>query len=167
MKLVSISTMVERRTAIGIFAALVLAVGPQAFAQTDPAVGTWKLNLAKSKFTPGPAPKSQTIIVEAMGQGMLRASVGGVDAQGRPTKGLFVLGFDGKPYPVTGNPAFDAASYKRIDAQKTEFTRTKAGKLIQTGTNVMSADGRTLTVTANGVNANGQQVNNVAVFEKQ
>ena len=168
MQRISISTVFPRRAAIGIFTALIVtAAAPQAFAQADPAIGTWKLNLAKSKFSPGPGPKSQSFNVEAMGQGMLRANVDTVDAQGKSANASFVIGYDEKPHPITGNPAFDAASYKRINAQRVEFTRTKAGKVIQTGSNVISADGKTFTITTTGVNANGQQINNVAVYDKQ
>jgi hypothetical protein len=75
--------------------------------------------------------------------------------------------YDGKSYPVTGAPAFDAASYKIVNDSTDEITRTKSGKVVQTVTEVLSDDGRTLTFTIKGVNANGQQISNVAVYEKQ
>jgi hypothetical protein len=149
--------------------AVVLATAlPQiGFAQSNSVVGTWNLNLAKSKFSPGPAPKSSTVIFEAVGQGF-RATNEGIDAQGNPTKAVFGPYFyDGKSYPVTGVPDYDASSYKQVNDSTVEITRTKAEKVVQTLTRVMSADGKTLTFTATGVNANGQQINNIAVYDKQ
>jgi phosphoheptose isomerase len=75
--------------------------------------------------------------------------------------------YDGKSYPVTGSRAYDAASYKIVNDSTDEITRTKIGKVVQTVTEVLSADGKTLTFTTTGVNANGQHINNVAVYEKQ
>ena len=102
---------------------------PQAgLAQSNSRIGTWKLNLAKSKYSPGPPPRSNTAIFEAVGQG-LRTTAEGIDAQGNPTKAVFGPYFyDGKSYPITGSPAFDAASYKQVNASISESTRTKAGE---------------------------------------
>ena len=137
------------------------------FAQTNQPSGTWKLNLAKSTFSPGPPPRSQTLSYETVGQGF-KATNEGIDAQGNPTKGIFgVYLYDGKSYPVTGVPEFDASSYKVINESTVEMTRTKAGKVVQTQTRVMSADGKTLTFTGTGTNAIGQQINNIAVYDKQ
>ena len=141
---------------------------PQAgLAQNNPRIGTWKLNLAKSKYSPGPPPRSNTAIFEAVGQG-LRATAEGIDAEGKPTKAVFGPWFsDGKSYPITGSPAFDAASYKQVNASTSESTRTKAGRVVQTTTLVLSADGKSFTFTATGVDEKGQQINNVSVWEKQ
>jgi hypothetical protein len=141
---------------------------PQAgLAQSDPLIGTWKINLAKSKYTPGPAPRSGTTTFEAVGQG-LRITAEGIDAQGKPTKLDFGVTFtDGKSYPITGSPDYDAASYSRVNSSTMDSTRTKAGKAVQTTSSVISADGKTRTLTTTGVNANGQQINNVAFYEKQ
>jgi len=166
----------NRRTALSLtpmallsITAVVLTTAlPQiTFAQTYQPSGTWKLNLAKSNFSPGPPPRSQTLTYETVGQGF-RATNEGIDAQGNPTKGIFgVYLYDGKSYPVTGVPDFDASSYKVVNESTVEMTRTKAGKVVQTQTRVMSADGKTLTFTGTGTNANGQQINNIAVYDKQ
>jgi hypothetical protein len=154
-------------TLLSAAAVLVTAVPQIGFAQTNQPTGTWKLNLAKSKFSPGPPPKSQTLTYETVGPGF-RATNEGVDAQGNPTKGVFgVYFYDGKSYPITGVPDFDASSYKAVNESTVEMTRTKAGKPVQTQTRVMSADGKTLTFTATGTNAKGQQINNIAVYDKQ
>jgi hypothetical protein len=136
-------------------------------AQNNPVIGTWKLTLAKSQFSPGPPPKSSTLTFETAGEGISTTNEG-INAQGIPTKGVFGVYFlDGKSYPVTGVPDFDASTYKQVNGSTMEYTRIKAGKAVQTGTRVLSADGKTLTFTTTGVNANGQQINTVAVYEKQ
>jgi hypothetical protein len=130
-------------------------------------VGTWKLNLEKSKFNPGPAPKSNTLTYEAVGEAT-RVTTEGINAAGNPTKSVFgPFLLDGKPSPVTGVPAFNESTYKKVNDSTVEFTRLKDGKPVQTGTRVVSADGKTLTFSTTGVDASGQQINNVAVFEKQ
>ena len=141
---------------------------PQAgLAQSNPLIGTWKLNLAKSKYSPGPPPRSSTVIWEAVGQG-LRSRTEGIDAQGNPTKtDSGVFSFDGKSSPYTGNLAYDATSYKQVNASTIEATRTKAGRVVQTLTIVLSADGKSRTNTVTGVNEKGQQINDVVVFDKQ
>ncbi len=141
---------------------------PQAgLAQSNPLIGTWKTNLAKSKYSPGPPPRSSTTTFQAVGQG-LKYTAEGIDAQGNPTKTDFgVISFDGKSYPATGNLVYDARSYKQVNASTFEATATKAGKVVQTTTWVLSADGKTRTATSTGVDAKGQQVNNVVVQEKQ
>src|SRR5262245_45270132 len=76
------------------------------FAQTDPIIGTWKLNLAKSKIIPGPPFKSLTVTYEAVGQGFKSTSKG-TDAEGKPIDGQFTANYDGKDYPVSGNRDYD------------------------------------------------------------
>ena len=136
------------------------------FAQTDPFIGTWKLNLAKSKFSPGPSPKSQTITYEAVGQGV-KFTAKGTNAEGKPIDSQLTGNYDGKYYPITGNPDVDTVALKRIDANTVEITRKKAGKVVSTGTRVASKDGKTLTLTENGVNAKGEKISNTLVYDKQ
>jgi hypothetical protein len=147
--------------------AVATALPQTGLAQSNPMIGTWKLNLAKSKFSPGPPPRSGTTIFEPAGEG-LRVTAEGIDAQGNPTKVDFgVIFFDGKSYPVTGAPAYDASSYKRANDSTVEYTRTKAGKVVQTATFVVSADGKTRTLTTTGVDEKGQKIDNVAFYDKQ
>src|SRR5215510_10135892 len=136
------------------------------FAQTDPFIGTWKLNLAKSKFSPGPPPKSLTLTHEAVGQG-LKITVKVTDAEGKPIDCHHTANYDGKDYPITGDPDVDTFAMKRIDAHTVEYTRKKAGKALVTGTNVVSKDGKTMTLTAKGTNAKGEKTSDTLVFEKQ
>jgi hypothetical protein len=79
--------------------------------------------------------------------------------------GVFFL--DGKSYPIVGVSAYDAASFKLINDHTIEITRTKAGKVVQKATRVVSLDGKTSTLTTTGVDANGQQIDDVAVEDKQ
>jgi hypothetical protein len=136
------------------------------FAQTDPIIGTWKLNLAKSKFSPGPPPKSRTVIYEAVGQGF-KITTKGTDAEGKTFEYQFTANYDGKDYPVTGNPGWDTITWKRIDAYKSESTRKKAGKVVGTVTRVVSKDGKTLTLTEEGITAKGEKFRTTVVYDKQ
>jgi hypothetical protein len=147
-------------------ASLVVLVSQAGFTQSDTLLGTWVLNIAKSKYTPGPPPKEQTTIFEAAGQG-LKATTKGIDSSGKPTMTTYTANYDGKDYPVTGNPDWDMVSLKRIDANTVEFTRKSAGKVVQTATSVVSKDGKTRTITSTGVNAQGQKINNIGVYEKK
>jgi hypothetical protein len=135
-------------------------------AQSDPAVGTWKLNPEKSRYSPGPAPKSNVITIVAAGD-TLKISSKGTDASDKPTTTSYTATFDGKDGPITGNPAYDTVSHKRIDANTTEQTRKKEGKTVQTAVRKISADGKTMTVTSRGETATGRTLNNVAVYERQ
>ena len=135
-------------------------------AQPDTHVGTWVLNVAKSKYNPGPPPKEQTTIMEAAGNG-IKVTTKGVDAAGKPTSASYTANFDGKDNPVAGNPDWDMTSIKRVNANTLEFTRKKAGKVVQTATSVISSDGKTRTITSTGVDAQGRKINNVAVYDKK
>jgi hypothetical protein len=137
-----------------------------ALAQSDPLIGIWKLNLTKSKYDPGPPPRSSTMHYEPVGQGF-RDTVNGVDAQGRPTTSVFMMIYDGKFYPTTGVIGYDASAFTRVDDYTVTYIRTLAGKVVATGTRVLSRDGKTLTFTGTGTAANGRQNNNVIVFDKQ
>ena len=146
---------------------MLVAIGSQsALAQSDPFLGTWVLNPAKSKYQPGPPPKEQTNVYEAAGQGV-KVTTKGTDAAGKPTMTSYTASYDGKDYPVTGNPDWDMTSLKRVNPNTVEFTRKKAGKVVQTGSQVISADGKTRTITTTGVNAQGQKISNIAVYEKK
>jgi hypothetical protein len=149
-------------------AAGILAAGMLATAQTkDPFVGTWKLDTAKSKYSPGPGPKSMTSTYEAVGQGY-KVTVKAEPASGPPQQWSYTSNLDGKDAAITGNnPNADTAAVKRIDALTLESVQKKGGKVTTTQRNVVAADGKTRTVTTTGTDAEGRKVNNVAVYEKQ
>jgi hypothetical protein len=127
---------------------------------------TWKLNLAKSKFGAAPAPQSVTVMAEVLPNGM-KFDVQGVAADGKPIAIQYTSTNDGKDYPVTGSPRNDTESSKRIDSTTTEVTRKKGGKVVETGTVVMSKDAKTVTVTNRGTDAKGKKITWVEVFERQ
>jgi len=151
---------------IGIFAALVivLAAGSVLLAQSNPFVGTWKLNLASSKYNPGPPPQSQTRTWDASGMVM----VNGVGASGKPFSYGYSIKGDGKDYPTMGaipNKA-DMISTKKIDANTYEAKFTKGGKQVETTTFTVSNGGKTLTIHAMG-SPDAGFVENVQVLDKQ
>ena len=129
-------------------------------------IGTWKLNVEKSKYSPGPAPKSETVKIEVSGQGE-KGTAEGVNATGAPIMTQYTANYDGKDYPLTGSQNVDMVSFKRIDARTTERTNKKGDKVLTTSTQVVSPDGKTMTTTTKGTNAQGQAVDNVTVWEKQ
>ena len=133
---------------------------------TDPIIGTWVLNVAKSKFSPGPAPKSESRTYVMAGK-EIKATSTGVGSDGKPTSGEWMIVNDGRDTPLTGNPDADVLSLKQTDAFSTEFTLKKAGKVVITGTRSISRDGKVMTITNNGTNAKGQTINDVLVFEKR
>jgi hypothetical protein len=158
----------ERRTSVMVVLAamLTLAMGVATMA-ADNNVGTWKLNLAKSTYSPGPAPKSQTLKIEAWGEDGVKYSAEGMDADGKPMHWEFQAKYDGKFYPFKGNPDGDMLSYKRIDANTVESTLQLKGKTTTMTRVVVSKDGKTRTLTQTGKNAKGQDVKNLVVYDKQ
>ena len=146
--------------------ALSCLLSAPAFAQTDSQVGLWKLNVAKSKWDPGPAQKSGTTKIEAAGKGT-KVTVDQVMADGSARHWTVTADYDGKDAPVTGNPEADTVARTRVDANTVKTVSKKGGKVTVTQTSAVSADGKTRTVTTTGVNAAGQKVHNVAVYDKQ
>ena len=138
-----------------------------ASAQTDPQVGVWKLNVAKSTYSPGPMPKSATTTIEAAGAGV-KVTVEQVMPDGSTRRWGFTGGYDGKDIPLTGNnPDADTTVRTRINATTVQMVLKKSGKVTITQTSTVSSDGKTRTVTSKGVNAAGQPVSNVALYERQ
>jgi hypothetical protein len=154
-------------TVVGVFVLVVIASSLMiAQAQSDPRIGTWKINLAKSKYDPGPPPQSDTRTYEASGDG-LKATVEEVTANGNRITATYTAKYDGKDYPYTGNPNVDTVALKRIDAQTTELTMKKGSKMVGTNRIVISKDGKMMTQTAKAINARGLLANNVVVYDKQ
>jgi len=134
----------------------------------DPFVGTWKLNVAKSKYSPGPPPKSSIVKIEAPKNGFKSVS-DGVNAEGKPMHSEVAAKYDGKDYPVTatGMPSDLTIAMKKIDAYTHEVTAKQGGKVLITGREMVSKDGKTLTRITKGKNLQGQEVNTSAVYDKQ
>ena len=131
----------------------------------DPFMGTWKLNESKSKLSAG-APKNNTVIYEAAGDS-IKITVDGTDADGKPTHSEWTGKFDGKDYPVTGDPTADMRSYKQINDHTLSLTNKKDGKETLTGRVVISKDGKSRTVKISGKDASGKKVSGTSVYEKQ
>ena len=148
---------------------LVATLASVAFAQNEPRVGTWELNLSKSTFSPGPPPKRQVLTFHAAGPHWT-ALLQGIDASGRPINpdmSNVAINFDGKDHP-TPNVDYETSAWKRITAaNQYEVVRKKAGKVVLTSINVVSMDGKTMTITTRGVNNDGQTINNVRVYDKR
>lgn len=145
----------------------VVATGTPVRAQnTDPMLGTWVLNLAKSKYSLTPAPRSQTRTYSMSGA-MVKFTLEGVGADGKPAKSEYSAAYDGKDYPLTGNAVADMISLKRVDATTVEATLKKGGKVVSTTIRVVSKDGKTMTATTAGKNAKGEKVTDVSVFDKK
>jgi hypothetical protein len=132
----------------------------------DGNVGTWKANLAKSKYSPGPAPKSQTLTIEAH-DGGIKYTSHGEDAKGSTLHVEFAAKYDGKDNPVTGSSDFTSIAFNRIDAHTVESTTKRDGKAISSSRAVVSSDGKTRTLTTKGKNGAGQDINNVVVYDRQ
>ena len=128
-------------------------------------LGTWKLNEAKSKLSAG-LPKNTTVSYEAVGD-KIKATVDGVDGKGNPTHNEWTGKFDGKDYPVTGDPNSDARAYKTVDARTLDLTVKKDGKVTMTGKIVVSADGKSRTLTASGTDSAGKKTTSTSVYDKQ
>jgi hypothetical protein len=136
-------------------------------AQANFTVGTWRLNVAKSTYVLGPAAMSETRVYEPYGAGGVKATFNRVEVGGSKITITYSALYDGKDYPYTGSPDADTIALKLIDANATEATLKMKGRVTLTTKAVISADGKTRTLTTTGTNAKGQKVNNVAVFERQ
>jgi hypothetical protein len=152
------------------FAALLLlagiAVTSSVRAADDPSNGTWKLNLAKSKFSPGPAPKTSTVTIK-IENGTETYTSEGTNADGQPNNMSFTATVNGKDAPVTGNPFGDTIAIQHPAPNKFTATIKKDGKVTMTVHVVVAADGKSRTSTYSGKNADGKEVRDVMVYDKQ
>lgn len=149
---------------IGLTLAFCFLVGAACFA-ADPQMGSWKLNEAKSKFTRGTA-KNTVVVYETVGD-QVKVTVEGADAKGKPARNEWTGRFDGKDYPVTGDPTSDMRSYRRVNDRTLEFTVRNNRKVMVTGRVVVSADGKSRTVTTSGTTPKGKKFKNTTVYDKQ
>lgn len=136
--------------------------------QTDLFLGTWKLNVKKSKFDPGPPRKSETRIVVTGPTGM-KVSVDRVNGDGSTEEFEYTTNLDNKSYPIIGQGPYGADSIAaNLTAPNTiRSTLTKGGKVVATATTVVSSDGRVLTVTTLGTDSSGKHFTNTCVYDKQ
>src|ERR1700712_403249 len=141
--------------------------------RTDPWIGTWKLNIEKSKADPGPLPKSQTIRIEPVAGGAQKHTFDIVDAKGQTLHNERTTKYDGAPVAIEGSvlpPTTDAKvtqTFRRLDDRSFEVTNIVDGKPTVTTRVVVSPDGKTMTTSATGTDAQGRKVTNASVYEKQ
>jgi hypothetical protein len=128
-------------------------------------MGTWKLNEAKSKLSAN-APKNSTVLYEAAGDNV-KVTIDGTDRDGKPTHNEWTGKFDGKDYPVTGDPNEDTRSLTKIDDHTLGFNVKKDGKVVTSGRIAVAADGKTRTVTTGGTDPQGKRFKSTVVYEKQ
>jgi hypothetical protein len=146
--------------------AAIIASGTGTALAADAVVGTWKLNLTKSTFSPGPAPKSQTRVYSESAQGVT-VIVKTTTADGKDSSTTLTYKEDGKPYPASGSPDFDMVSVTRVDAFLTHSTQMKAGATVGTAVRTVSKDGKTLTFAQKLTHANGAKYDDVSVYDRQ
>lgn len=165
----------SKRTSSFVFSFVVLSVVAllsMVVVGADMFSGTWKLNVAKSKYNPGPAPASGTTILSSV-DGGLKFVVDGV-TDGKKTHSEYTFKFDGKDYPqkpmLDGKPdpnGADMISARKVDDYTYETTAKLKGQVLTVTKVVVSRDGKTRTNTATGKNVQGQTVSNTVVYEKQ
>ena len=149
------------RLAVGIaftaVCAVALSVSSTAQAP-DPFVGTWKLDVAKSTYKPGPAPKSLDVAITAAADKTFKVAVDGVDPEGKPMKVGYTATRDGKDVPVTGSPVYDTAALTQTSPTEVTIVYKKGGKPAVTTKAAVAKDGKTMTVNSTGTDAKGQCV---------
>ena len=133
--------------------------------QSDPRIGIWKVNFAKSKFQPDPPPESLIRTYELDGDA-LKATIEVVTAEGDHRTSTYTAKYDGKDYAYTGRNV-DTVALRRVDDRTLEVTLKKGNKVVGTNRIVVSKDGKTMTQTLNEINARGLHVHNVVVYDKQ
>lgn len=151
----------------GLAAGVALLVSGSVALAADSWLGTWKLNVAKSKFVPGPPPQNMTIKFEPAPNGAIKFTGDGVNGEGQATHLEYTAPFDGTDIAWTGNANADTAAPRRLDANRYENTWKKDGKPVVTVSVTVSSDGKTLTVIQRGKDAKGQVMDMTEVFERQ
>lgn len=156
--------------AVGLVALPVPVIGVAIAADmaSDPVVGTWKLDVAKSKFAHGPALKDDTRVYEESPDGTMRVTLKTVGADGKETTLTRIFKQDGKDYPVNDSSGVDSISETRVNANVADYAEKKAGKTMLTGRRVLSKDGKMLTVTERGMDdTTGTEIEHTLVYERE
>jgi hypothetical protein len=154
-----------RTRAVMLILALCFISAAASYAADEAFMGTWKLNEAKSKFSAG-APKNNTVVYEPSGDSV-KCTIEGTGPDGAATHNEWTGKFDGKDYPVSGDANEDTRALKKVNDHTLAITVKKEGKIVETGRIVVSADGKTRTVTTHGMDAMGMKISSTAVYDKQ
>ena len=136
-----------------------------AFAADNPQMGTWKLNEAKSKIPAG-VMKNTTVVYAADGDN-IKVTTDGTTGDGKPVHTEWTGKFDGKDYPLTGDPNADSRSYTQVNDRTLSLNNKKDGKVAITGRIVVSKDGKTRTLTTSGKDGSGKKMSSTAIYDKQ
>ena len=156
----------RRRIALGFLLVSYLSVAGVRAEGLEQLAGVWDLNVARSRFTPGTEMKAQTRVYEVKGR-EVKQSIDSIDGQGRAVHNSSTAVYDGKDHPLDDNPDADTITAKETGPLTGVTTLKKDGKVVQTVTRTLSADGKTLTFHYQGSNAKGLKVDNLLVFEKR
>jgi hypothetical protein len=134
----------------------------------DNSIGTWKLNVAKSKYTPAPMPVKSLTVAREAADGGVKVTTTGAQADGTDINASYTAKFDGKDVHVTGNSPYDTIALRQVNANTLTDARKKSdGKYKATSRIVISNGGKTMTGTTRGTNAEGKPFTSVFVFDKQ
>ena len=148
-----------------IFALAFFSLTLQAFGQgVDPLIGTWKFNFEKSTQVGGPQLKTAIQTWAGEGQNFTNTAEG-VNDQGQTVKAVFRHIYDGMPHPTTGSPDYDSTTYTRV-GNTINAVRFRQGRTVEVG-QIVIVSGKTYTVTAEGITANGQPYHYALVFDRQ
>jgi len=128
--------------------------------------GTWKLNVAKSKYVGIPTPKETTVTYTTQGQGW-KYEAKGISGEGQPTNLSFVYEKDGVDATVTGFPYADTIALKDGNGDNSMATFKRGGKAVGTVKRTVSKDGKTITLDGKLTLADGKKATYIAVYEKQ
>ena len=134
-------------------------------AEQELLLGSWRLDLVKSRYTPGPPPRSETRTYVRDQEGM-KGTINRRREDGREEVIHYRADFDHE-FPVMGTQAYDTIRLKRIDARSAEAVLSHAGRVFGTARRVISEDGRTMTITFRQEDRAGILESNVAVYRKQ
>jgi hypothetical protein len=151
---------------VSVAAVLAFSIPSLARGQEDARVGTWKLDVAQSKYSPGPPPLGEVRRYEIQGRA-IKVTIESTDAQGHKVDLAYVANDDGKDYPVAGLAFANSIAVRRVDARTFDMDTKKGGKVIGTSRMQVSTDGKTLTLTSRMKGAGGKPILNVAIYNKQ
>lgn len=147
---------------------LALAVTASLGFSADNSMGTWKLDVAKSKYTPAPMPVKALVVIREAADGGVKVSTTGEQADGTAINSSYTAKLDGSEVPVSGNAPYDMIAIKEVNPNTfTDERRKGSGSYKATGRSVISNGGKVMTTTVKGTNAEGKPFTAVFVFEKQ
>ena len=132
----------------------------------NPVIGSWKLNVAKSTFTPGPGWRSQIRVYQATPTGV-SVTWTGVDASGAEMHVHYAYDYDGRDYPMAGSASYDTLNAVPVDAWTVRSEEKRDGKIVGIAVRQVSPDGKVRTITDKGTNRKGQAFSQRLIFDRQ